>query len=199
MKYLKKFNENLDQVRKPLQAVSRVFQSNSSDSPQDQIRKACKRGDLETFKRLHEEFGDSINFTTFLGFAATSGNYDLVDYIVDNDLVDNVFMDMRWISAYPNNTYKEIIEKLKMIQSYIDSGEITPVEDYKYSIGYGNSFSNYSDMINEYGSLFNFIISKYRKHIESGLSKEGFSKVEIEDMLKADSQMKLTFPPKSKN
>lgn len=149
------------------------------------IRITCKQGLLGVFRLLHKA-GAKLDGSTCYAWSLDSKNKQLVDYIVDNKLVPNVYANMKWISTSPRHDAKGIIQHLKQTQKYIDEGKLTPEKDgYVIKVnGEQRRGQSYSEVVKNYGNLYNLMISTNLDRYQKELKSSGMSDSEIKEFLK---------------
>lgn len=149
------------------------------------IRLTCKQGLLGVFRLLHKS-GANIEGSTCYAWALDSKNNELVEYIINNNLVPNVYANMKWISTSPRHDAKGIINHLKRTQKYIDEGKLKPEQTgYQVKIdGVMQRGQPYSEVIKHYGNLYNLMISTNIDRYAKELKSSGMSDKEIKEFIK---------------
>lgn len=138
------------------------------------IRQSIKRGLTEVVKLLFERGGQVTGRGLEIAFAYESpidqqGREDLVNLLLKKGYYKNRFeRSMVWIGHTPKLKPEQRVEVLKKMQKLVDDGIVTPSQmGYRIS-GYSKSKDEmvnkregtYEEMLDVYGSLYNWIIQQ---------------------------------------
>ena len=139
------------------------------------IRLALKKGLYEVVVALSEsgaKLGDSSGLC--LAWAYESGNKQCVLWVIENVLTSDILeQSMNWLGHSNHLPAEKRVVILKELQSFIDSGKITPKES-GYRIFNKDGMvtkrnATYKEVVDQYGSLYNYYVSINYNSLKDGL------------------------------
>ena len=126
-------------------------------------RLAIKRGLYKVAKLLIDNGGKVSERGLSMAWAYEVNSKEIIDLLVDKGLTSQFERSMSWIGHSPKLSKERAVEVLKEMQKMVDDGKVKPSES-GYRINDGKvqkRNATYQDIIDMYGSLFNWVVKTH--------------------------------------